>query len=56
MTLIDAIYQSVDSESLQMSEKWIEEVDSRIEAYEKGEIPTISVEESMEKLWAKLGK
>ncbi len=56
MALIGVIYESVDSESVKTSKKWIKEVDARIESYESGDISSISVDESMKRLWSKLEK
>jgi putative addiction module component (TIGR02574 family) len=47
--IIDVLLKSLDEPDAALDELWAEEAESRIEAYEKGELGSISLEEFFNK-------
>ena len=47
--LIDGLVSSLDKPDKEISELWADEAERRIEAYERGELKSVSIEKVMEK-------
>ena len=48
--LIQRLFQSFDEFDTEVDEKWAEEVESRLDAYDKGELRASSADEVMERM------
>lgn len=47
--LVDQLLASLDSPDKEIDQLWMDEVENRIDAYERGEIKTLKIEEVLQK-------